>query len=521
MRFRTRGRVKLGPGIRVNAGKLGLGLTAFGVLAAAAFAYEPTGDDFRVSTTGNDGDATRIGRDTQIAYNPTANEYLVVWEGNGLQDAGKFEIYGQRLSASGTELGADFRISQTGADDDAERDANDPGVTYNPAANEYLVVWWGDGGATNDVNEIWGQRLSPSGNELGGDFPISDVSAVHADGDAFSPDVAYNSQANQYLVTWSGNGLPTDLEFEVFGQRLNASGGEEGGDFRISNIGTDTDVNRGPASVPRVAYDATNNQYLVVWTGDGLATDNEFEVFGQRVSAAGDQTGGDFRISTVGTDTQTTTAAQVPDVAYSSAANEFLAVWSGADLGPGLGEISGQRVTAAGAEQGGDFRISHATDVASNRDALTPSLAYNPTANEYLVAWVGDVLPTDDKLEVFGQELDATAVPGAAFRISVTGTDTDATRGVLLGTATSFAPGANEYLVAWTANDLPAQFEYEVFARRLAQPASPPTAPATASSTPTTGQRAAALKRCRKKFKGKAKAEKRKRCIKKAKKLPV
>jgi hypothetical protein len=36
-----------------------------------------------------------------------------------------------------------------------------------------------------------------------------------------------------------------------------------------------------------------------------------------------------------------------------------------------------------------------------------------------------------------------------------------------------------------------------------------------------TGQRAAAIKKCKKKFKGKAKAKKRKKCIKKAKLLPV
>ena len=42
-----------------------------------------------------------------------------------------------------------------------------------------------------------------------------------------------------------------------------------------------------------------------------------------------------------------------------------------------------------------------------------------------------------------------------------------------------------------------------------------------ANAAPPTGQRAAAIKKCKKKFKGKAKAKKRKKCIKKAKKLPV
>jgi hypothetical protein len=45
--------------------------------------------------------------------------------------------------------------------------------------------------------------------------------------------------------------------------------------------------------------------------------------------------------------------------------------------------------------------------------------------------------------------------------------------------------------------------------------------PASAPSAAPTGQRAAATKKCKKKFPGKAKANKRKKCIKKAKKLPV
>ena len=46
----------------------------------------------------------------------------------------------------------------------------------------------------------------------------------------------------------------------------------------------------------------------------------------------------------------------------------------------------------------------------------------------------------------------------------------------------------------------------------------PPTQP---NTTAPTGQRAAALKKCKKKFPGKAKAKKRKKCKKKANLLPV
>ncbi len=132
-----------------------------------------------------------------------------------------------------------------GSDGDADRDANQSAVAYNPQANEYLVVWRGDGLATEGEDEIFGQRLSGAGAELGDDFRISD-DRHHGDvdRDGRNPAVAYNPQANEYLVVWEGDGLVTDGEYEVFGQRVGRRGAELGGDFRISTIGSDGDADR-------------------------------------------------------------------------------------------------------------------------------------------------------------------------------------------------------------------------------------------------------------------------------------
>jgi predicted nucleic acid-binding protein len=322
--------------------------------AGVAYAYAPVGSDFRISNVGTDTDADRGGVSPSVAYNSTANEYLVTWRGDGLATDGEDEIFGQRLSAAGAELGTDFRISSVGTDTDAARGASDPSVAYSSTANEYLVAWQGDGLATDNEFEIFGQRLGAAGAELGTDFRISSVGTdADAARDGFSPSVAYNSSANQYLVTWRGDGLATDNENEIFGQRLSAAGAELGADFRISSVGTDTDATRGGFS-PSVAYNSSANQYLVSWYGDGLATDDEVEIFGQRLGAAGAELGLDLRISTVGTD----------------------------------------------------------TDAA--RAAVAPSAAYSSSANEYLVSWWGDGLATDDEFEIFGHRLALAATPPAA-----------------------------------------------------------------------------------------------------------
>ena len=176
---------------------------------AAAGAYEPVGADFRISNIGTDGDADRDGFNPAVAYNATANEYLVTWLADGFATADEFEVFGQRVSAAGAELGADFRISNVGTDGDAARTPSNPAVAYSATANEYLVTWSGDGLATNDEDEVFGQRVSAAGAELGTDFRISNVGTdLDAARDASDPAVAYNATANEYLVTCPAPGWP-------------------------------------------------------------------------------------------------------------------------------------------------------------------------------------------------------------------------------------------------------------------------------------------------------------------------
>src|SRR6266542_6659011 len=101
-------------------------------------------------------------------------------------------------------------------------------------------------------------------------------------------------------------------------------------DFRISFMGPDGDTRFG-ASFPAVAYNSRNNEYLVVWSGDDV-TDNEFEIFAQRINAAtGAQIGGKIRISDMGPDGNTSFGGFYPAVAYNSVNNEYLVVWHGND----------------------------------------------------------------------------------------------------------------------------------------------------------------------------------------------
>ena len=239
--------------------------------------------------------------------------------------------------------------------------------------------------------------------------------------DARGPAVAFNPVANQYLVTWAGEdntGLLASGEFEIYGQLLLANGTPTGtNDFRISTMGNDGDATY-DAFAPAVAFDTANNQYLVVWEGEdilGLLANGEFEIFGQRLSAAGAPVGADdFRISDMGTDGDPLYDAQRPAVTYDGAAHEYLVVWEGDDNGTtplvnGETEIWGQRIGAAtGLEIGSnDFRLSDSgTDGDPARDAFDPGIAFATASSQFIVIWQADddlFASNQDEFEIYGQ----------------------------------------------------------------------------------------------------------------------
>ncbi|MDD5724015.1 MAG: hypothetical protein PHY29_09825 [Syntrophales bacterium] len=460
-------------------------------------------NDFRISDMGGTGNANYGAASPAVAYNSTNNEYLVVWTGSddtGSLVQGENEIFGQRINAAtGAEVGTnDFRISDMGPDGNADYAANSPAVAYNSTNNEYLVVWFGDdnsGSLVDGENEIFGQRINAAtGAEVGtNDFRISDMGGT---GDtsyfALQPAVAWNSTNNEYLVVWwsdDDTGSLVQGEKEIFGQRINAATGAEVGtnDFRISDMGGTGDTNYF-AACPAIAYNSTNNEYLVVWYGDDDTeplVNDELEIFGQRINAAtGAEVGtNDFRISDMGGTGNANYKAFTPAIAWNSTNNEYLVVWTGNDniglLVQGEDEIFGQRINAAtGAEVGtNDFRIS---DMGGTGDtdydaSLYPVVTWNSTNNEYLVVWGGDDdtgLLVDDEHEIFGQRIDAATgaeVGTNDFRISDMGGTGDANYDAFYPAVTWNATN-NEYLAVWYSNDDTeglVDYETEIFGQRL------------------------------------------------------
>jgi len=361
----------------------------------------PAGAGTAVSSAGPDGDAQRA----DVAYNSKRNEFMVVWEDDRLGTL-ESEIYAQRLSANGAEIEGDKRISQTGSDSDDNR-SNFAAIAYNPVSDQYLTVFSRavtDPGTFNQ--EIYGQRLSSTGAELGGDTQFTDLRA-RTDGESppgtpqidrgLTPDVASLPTGGGFLVAFSARdamGFTAEVD-PVFGccvyhihskDEVNtlfvSSGGVAGAPNEISQMGGQDDHTT-QASAPSITANTSAGQYLVLWTGDD--TDGVFETFAQTVSAAGVELGpNDKPIS--GPDSPAN-----PDAAHSSVANEYLTVW-----GKSGGTAIAQRLSAGLGEVG--------TDDASIGSGADPAAAFGSGPNEYLIAF-------RDSGSLFARSMEAPA-PG-------------------------------------------------------------------------------------------------------------
>ncbi len=337
----------------------------------------------------------------------------------GDDDTIEDEIYGQNLTAIGDTVGPTaFRISDMGPDQSGSFDAREPEIAYNSSANEYLVVWQGDDAVDGEF-EIFAQRIAGTGgNELGdNDFRISDMGPEGDTGfDALLPAVFYNQFDDEYLVVWGGDEWLKG-EREIFGQLLSSSLAEIGNnDFRISDMGSDLDINFS-ASHPAVAYNC--NSYLIVWVGDDLV-DGEFEIYGQLLDRDAEIGINDFRISNMGSEGNTDFGAALPAASYNSINNEYFVVWSGDDSTEGEDEMYGQvldgqtgavllpkhfRLSDMGPDKNPNFDAgtTKVFNYAGHATTQRNGIAYNFTDNEYLLVWSGNDSLEETYFQIFGQ----------------------------------------------------------------------------------------------------------------------
>jgi len=375
----------------------------------------PSGDPFVISNAS----------DTQgypaVAYNPVAEEYLVVW--HDYRNGEYWEIHAQRVSQEGQLLGDDLEIS-SGAND-----RNWPKVTVNSMTGEYFVVWNVQVGTFRSDWDIYAQRISADGNLIGDATPL-----VAREGDQTMPVVAYHHDQNQYLLVWEDSRDYSLSGWNIYGARFAAD---------ASSVGSETPICQSPGDqlAPTVAANGTDG-YLVAWQ-DGRHGSANWDIYATRLSKTGNPMGGEFIISDAAHN-QT-----LPVVAYAASAEVYLVAWEDDQGGTGNPIVYARRVEGSGTPSGEAFPL---TANAVNYQ-LVPAVSGDD--DRFCVVWQDGRSGLVD--EIYGQYVAADGgLSGENFAAA------KARHGQELP---SIAAGVKEYLVTWM--DYRNGTDYDIWGQRV------------------------------------------------------
>ena len=199
----------------------------------------------------------------RAAYGSAIGEYLVAWEHE--YSASDHDIYARRVDGAGTPLGGEIAVTVSTAFQ------LNPDLAYNPAYNEYLVVWEEEYSATDHDIRAW--RVSANGERVGGEIVVADTGVIES-----HPAVAYNPSRGEFLVVWEHlSGSEEVAHFDIYAQRLHPEGLHIGNPIVIANSELQEQH-------PAVADDGSD--YLVVWQGwQPYAED--YGIYAQRVTGLG------------------------------------------------------------------------------------------------------------------------------------------------------------------------------------------------------------------------------------------
>jgi len=288
-----------------------------------------------------------------ISMNASGN-FVVAWI-DETGDASDREIQAQRFNSSGQPLGSEFRVNTT-----TSQIQEHPDVAIDPNGN-FVVVWRGVSPEDGSFH-IYGQRYDSSGNQLGSEFQINDISEAPN----YYPVVAMDRNGN-FTVVWGqltmdGRGTPINARrYDNFGSPL-------GSPFRV-----DTQV-KSNQSRPAIAMNESGS-FIIVWTNPFQDGDVD-GVYAQKFDNSGN-----FQEDTFLVNTTTPGYQNDPSVAMDSSGN-FLIAWTDLPSLSSNSNIYAQRFNSSGSSVGSEFRVNTHTD----NGQWSPEVGMGPSGN-FIITW--------------------------------------------------------------------------------------------------------------------------------------
>ncbi|MBU0495853.1 MAG: hypothetical protein KKA73_25075 [Chloroflexi bacterium] len=366
MKKRTRTTLFLTAGLLLLAGLITpIALANEGVwgpdLTNPSFLYR-LGPEVKISTTSTPTDADR--HLPAVAHNYKHKEYLVVWH-NEWPGGGR-DIYGQRVSETGQLVGPWFAIS-AGTGDRVQ-----PVLAYSATDDEYLVVWMQEDDTRPGVYNIRGRIIAWNGSYMRNEFTI----ITWTDRTFWTPRVAWNSYANEYMVVWNAfdtsGGLP-GVPRDITGSRVTNQDGGKVIDTDMLAFPTDS----GPHQVD-IAYNVAMNEYLMVCVIIHTEASSGNDIYGRRVAANG--TPGAW-IEIYKDDYAGGRKHQNAPAVATNEQDKYMVVWEH-EYAWDDHDIYGREYNAIGTPDGSYFTISSWT-----QDDTVPAVAANGANKEWVTVW--------------------------------------------------------------------------------------------------------------------------------------
>jgi len=330
-------------------------------LATPVLAKAPAGGEFLVNTFVTNSQASPA-----IALD-TDGDFVLVWS-SAAQPSGDSNIYAQRYNAAGVAQGAEFLVNTSAL----TTTQNNPAVAMD-ADGDFVVSWQSSGQddpASAVGSGVYAQRYNAAGVAQGGEFRVNSVTT----GSQQAPAIGMDADGD-FVVSWQSTGQDDPAAAGatgVYAQRYNTAGVAQGGEFRVNTFTTGSQNNTA------IALDA-DGDFVVIWQSFGQdepAQANFGGIYAQRYNAAGVAQGGEFRVNTVTTNSQT-----LPAIAL-DADGDFVVSWQSIGQDGGGTGVYAQRYNAAGVAQGSEFQVN--TFV--TRTQSFPAIALDADG-DFVVSW--------------------------------------------------------------------------------------------------------------------------------------
>lgn len=364
---------------------------------------------------------------------------FVVWEDNAT-DGNGLGVSARRLDESLSGSLSAFRVNVAGAGDQ-----NRPQVALlnNGGA---VFVWQG---GKQGFQRIYGRFMAGDGTWATGDVLLNGFTNFSQ----MNPAVA-SLTGGEVVAVWSSlNQEAVDGHWGVFGQRLSATGGKLGGEFRV-NVTTSFNQ-RSPAIAA-----LSDGRFVVVWVGEQQRFENSVDVYARLFTANGAAASSEILVNS------DTNVCANPSVAP-SVDGGFVIAWMQKDV---LVRSNSWDVFARPFSGNGFGGVARRVNTHLYGDQLAPKVS--ASGSRYLVAWTS--MAQDGSREgIYGQFLRGDgSLAGGEFRVNTTTISQQIQPAVA-------SDGNGRFLAVWTGF-VGGTASFELQAQRYAediQPLPPPAAP--------------------------------------------